>query len=45
MVMPGDSVEATLTLMQDIAIEQGSRFTVRDSGKTVCTGLVTEILA
>lgn len=44
MVMPGDQVEATMQMATDIAIESGSRFTVREGGRTVATGLVTEII-
>lgn len=44
MVMPGDNVAATIKLMYDVAIENGSRFTVREGGRTVATGVVTEIV-
>jgi elongation factor Tu len=44
MVMPGDQVEANLELFQDLAMEAGSRFTLREGGKTVATGIVTETL-
>jgi elongation factor Tu len=44
MVMPGDNVIADVELFQDVAIESGSRFTVREGGKTVATGVVTEIV-
>jgi elongation factor Tu len=43
MVMPGDNVETVVNLIQDIAIEPGSRFTLREGGKTVATGVVTEL--
>jgi elongation factor Tu len=44
MVMPGDNVEVTIDLITDIAIEKGGRFTVRDGGKTVGTGVITEVV-
>jgi len=44
MVMPGDTVEADLTFFSDIAIENGSRFTLREGGKTVGTGIVTQVI-
>ena len=45
LVMPGDNVEMIGDLVHDIALEQGSRFTLREGGKTVGTGLVSEIMA
>jgi len=44
MVMPGDNVETIVTLTHDIALDSGARFTLREGGKTVATGVVTEIL-
>ncbi|KAJ9082042.1 translation elongation factor Tu [Entomophthora muscae] len=43
MVMPGDNVEMDIELLHDIAIEAGLRFTIREGGKTVGTGVVTKI--
>ncbi|RXK36402.1 translation elongation factor Tu [Tremella mesenterica] len=43
LVMPGDTVEMIGELVHDIALEQGSRFTLREGGKTVGTGIVSEI--
>jgi elongation factor Tu len=43
MVMPGDNVELDGELVHDIALEEGSRFTLREGGKTVGTGIVTKI--
>ena len=43
MVMPGDNVPCTIDLFTEVAIENGSRFTIREGGKTVATGVVTEI--
>ncbi|CAO1614837.1 unnamed protein product [Sympodiomycopsis kandeliae] len=44
MVMPGDNVELVCDLMFDIALETGSRFTLREGGKTIGTGIVTKML-
>lgn len=43
-VMPGDNVSLTVDLVHDVAFEVGARFTVREGGKTVGTGVVSEIL-
>ena len=45
MVMPGDNVSFTGELISPIAMEQGVRFAVREGGRTVGAGVVTEILA
>ena len=45
MVMPGDNVSVTAELISPIAMDQGLRFAVREGGKTVGSGVVTEILA
>ena len=45
MVMPGDNVTFTGELISPIAMEQGLRFAVREGGRTVGAGVVTEILA
>jgi elongation factor Tu len=44
MVMPGDNVELTIELIEYAAIEKGLRFAIREGGKTVGAGVVTEIL-
>jgi len=44
LVMPGDNVELIGDLVHDVALEVGSRFTLREGGKTIGTGLVTEII-
>ena len=44
MVMPGDNVSLTGELISPIAMEQGLRFAVREGGRTVGAGVVTEIL-
>jgi elongation factor Tu len=45
MVMPGDNVSITAELISPIAMDQGLRFAIREGGKTVGSGIVTEILA
>jgi elongation factor Tu len=42
-VMPGDNVEMVGDLVHDIALEPGSRFTLREGGKTIGTGIVSEV--
>ena len=44
MVMPGDDVEMTVELIYPIAVEKGTRFSIREGGRTVGAGNVTEIL-
>nr|YP_009519026.1 Translation elongation factor Tu [Boodleopsis sp. H.0758]AYC64911.1 Translation elongation factor Tu [Boodleopsis sp. H.0758] len=44
MVMPGDNVKILVELIQPIAIERGMRFAIREGGKTVGAGVVSEIL-
>jgi elongation factor Tu len=44
MVMPGDNVSLTVTLLAEIAMEKGLRFAIREGGRTVGAGQVTEIL-
>src|SRR5258705_7051219 len=44
MVMPGDNVSLTVTLITPIALEEGLRFAIREGGKTVGAGVVTKIL-
>ncbi|HEX5856395.1 MAG TPA: EF-Tu/IF-2/RF-3 family GTPase, partial [Thermoanaerobaculia bacterium] len=45
MVMPGDDVELEITLISPIAIEKGLKFAIREGGRTVGAGTVTEIVA
>ncbi|WP_020532673.1 elongation factor Tu [Flexithrix dorotheae] len=44
MVMPGDNVTITVELQKEIAMEQNLRFAIREGGRTVGAGQVTEIL-
>src|SRR5574340_830814 len=45
MVMPGDNVSVVVKVIAPVAMDQGLRFAVREGGKTVGSGVVTEILA
>ena len=45
MCMPGDNVEMTVELIHPIAVEQGTKFSIREGGRTVGSGSVTEIIA
>jgi elongation factor Tu len=45
MVMPGDNIEMDVELITPIAIEKGLRFAIREGGRTVGAGSVTEIEA
>ena len=44
MVMPGDNTEMTVTLIQEIAMEEGLGFAIREGGRTVGSGRVTKII-
>ena len=44
MVMPGDHIDMNIQLITTIAIEPGLRFAIREGGRTVASGVVTEIL-
>ena len=44
MVMPGDSTTITGELITPVAIEKGSRFAIREGGRTVGAGTITEII-
>jgi elongation factor Tu len=44
MVMPGDNVEMSIELIQPIAMDKGLRFAIREGGRTVGSGVVTEII-
>ena len=44
MVMPGDNVEITVELIAPIAIENGTKFSIREGGRTVGAGNVTEVI-
>ena len=44
MVMPGDNVQMDIELIQPIAMDAGLRFAIREGGRTVGSGVVTEII-
>ena len=44
MCMPGDNVVMEIALITPIAIEEGLRFAIREGGRTVGSGVVTEII-
>lgn len=44
MVMPGDNVVLTVELIHPVAIEQGTKFSIREGGRTVGAGTITEII-
>jgi len=44
MVMPGDNVEMTVELVAPIAMEKGTKFAIREGGRTVGAGVVAEII-
>jgi elongation factor Tu len=44
MVMPGDNVELEIELISDVALEDGSRFAIREGGRTVGAGVVTKVI-
>ena len=44
MVMPGDNIQMGVVLISPIALETGSRFAIRDGGRTVGAGVITSIL-
>ena len=44
MVMPGDNVKMSVTLIQPVAMEPGLRFAIREGGRTVGAGVVSKIL-
>ena len=43
MVMPGDNVDMTVELIAPVALENGTKFSIREGGRTVGSGVVTEI--
>lgn len=44
MVMPGDNTEMTVELISPIAVEAGTKFTIREGGRTVGAGVVSKIV-
>lgn len=43
LVMPGDNVEVQINLNSPLAVEAGSRFTIREGGRTVGTGMISKL--
>jgi elongation factor Tu len=44
MVMPGDNVQLTVELITPVALEKGLRFAIREGGRTVGAGTLSEIV-
>ncbi|HHE9497302.1 TPA: elongation factor Tu, partial [Haemophilus influenzae] len=44
MVMPGDNIKMTVSLINPIAMDQGLRFAIREGGRTVGAGVVAKII-
>ena len=44
MVMPGDNIEIEVELITPIAMEKGLRFAIREGGRTVGAGVVSEVI-
>jgi elongation factor Tu len=44
MVMPGDNVSITVSLIAPIAMEEGLRFAIREGGRTVGAGVVAKVI-
>jgi elongation factor Tu len=44
MVMPGDNVELQIELITPVAMEKGLRFAIREGGRTVGAGAISEII-
>ena len=44
MVMPGDNVDMTVELIAPVALEQGTKFSIREGGRTVGAGVISEII-
>jgi elongation factor Tu len=44
MVMPGDNAKIQVELIVPVALDEGSRFAIREGGRTVGAGVITKIL-
>jgi elongation factor Tu len=44
MVMPGDNVQMVVELISDVAMEKGLRFAIREGGRTIGAGTVSEVV-
>jgi elongation factor Tu len=45
MIMPGDNTSVSVELIAPVALEKGARFAIREGGRTVGAGSVTEVIA
>ena len=45
MVMPGDNVTVDVELQKSVAMEKGLKFAIREGGRTIGSGIVTEVIA
>jgi len=45
MVMPGDNVSVQINVIAPVAMERGQRFAIREGGRTIGAGRVTDVLA
>ncbi len=45
MVMPGDNVKINVELIAPVALEEGTKFAIREGGRTVGAGVVAKIIA
>ncbi len=45
MVMPGDNVSVEVKVIAPVAMERGQRFAIREGGRTIGAGRVTEVIA
>ncbi|MBS1485590.1 MAG: elongation factor Tu, partial [Opitutales bacterium] len=45
MLMPGDNVSIQIQLQKPIALEKGQRFAIREGGRTIGAGRVSEVIA
>jgi elongation factor Tu len=43
MIMPGDNVQMQIELITPVAIEEGVRFAIREGGRTVGAGVITQV--
>ena len=44
MVMPGDNVSVDIELLKSVAMDKGLKFAIREGGRTIGSGIVTEVL-
>ncbi len=45
MVMPGDNVAVEIELQKSVAMDKGLKFAIREGGRTIGSGVVTEVIA